>query len=324
MVSSCARYYGVCLAMHCQFRKGFAPALQQATALRPTELLKLCPEDVMFPPDGVGRIVIRLGTNVGTKVKREQFTILDSYKFPDLAWLLRILVLCTAPGQRLFPFSYNAYLKCIRDVESLLGLNLGCTPHSPRAGYASEEASLGTPVPEIMTGGRWGSEASAKIYIDVVVAAQVNCMLALSAHAVPMRSAVANYHTFFSPEAFLADASGDGVQAEDGQAALQNRQRRVQDAAGASKRVSAGRHSVSIEPFGAFQSRHAASRASEATATGAARGSNAGAFLRQCICEPRGKGSGEGSKGGSKGQGKGCSERRFPKGLRWQRDPLVR
>ena len=160
------KYFGIVLVTNGKARMGFGIAFQQATALRPSELRALLQEHILVPSGETGRFIIRLGANVGTKVKREQWAVLDSYKHTDLAWLLLMLLKCTKPGEKLFPFSYASYNKALQQVEESLGLDLGTTPHSPRAGYASEEAASGTPVLEIMRGGRWGSEGSMKTYID--------------------------------------------------------------------------------------------------------------------------------------------------------------
>ena len=54
---------------------GFGLALSQAIAFRPSELRRLEPEHVLVPTACVGAFVIRLGADVGTQVKREQFAL---------------------------------------------------------------------------------------------------------------------------------------------------------------------------------------------------------------------------------------------------------
>ena len=103
LVSRVCRYFGATLAIQGSFRMGFGIALQQALALRPVELRKLKPEHVMVPVQGIGTYIIPLGADVGTKVKREQYALLDSHRYPDLAWLLLQLLRATPADQFLFP-----------------------------------------------------------------------------------------------------------------------------------------------------------------------------------------------------------------------------
>ena len=184
---------------------GFGLALSRAIALRPSELRRLEPEHVLVPTACVGTVVFRLGVDVGTKVKREQFALLDSYRWTDLAWILVQLLWGPRYQGKSFSLSATAVTNSgIKAVEQSLNLNIGATPHGARAGFASEEAAAGTPTAEIMRVGRWGSQQCMQMYVDVVVAAQVVSMVSLSSHAIPVQTAAQHFHTFFSYEAFLA------------------------------------------------------------------------------------------------------------------------
>ena len=88
----------------------------------------------------------------GTKAKREQSVVLPDRRIID--WV-RWAVELSEPGGRLFPYSYDIYRKLLKRVESHLGLTVGWTPHSARAGFASEAIARGTPFNEVREQGRW-------------------------------------------------------------------------------------------------------------------------------------------------------------------------
>ena len=50
----------------------------------------------------------------------------------------------------------------------------GWTPHGPRAGFATELSAMGVPKAEIMDEGRWYSEQSFRIYVDIIGASNIN------------------------------------------------------------------------------------------------------------------------------------------------------
>ena len=59
-------------------------------------------------------------------------------------------------------------------IESaILGRNVGWTPHSPRAGFASESRALGFSFLEVREIGRWVADKSLRTYIDVVSAGSI-------------------------------------------------------------------------------------------------------------------------------------------------------
>ena len=190
-------------------RMGIGLTLQQATGLRPSELLHLKKCHVLRPPQDMGRFVLRLGANVGTKVKREQVAFLDSFKHTDIAFLLCMLLdACTHDDEFLFPYSYNKYNRTIATIEADLGLDLGVTPHSPRAGFASEAVSLGEPVLEVKEAGRWLSDVSFKSHIDVAMAAQVQALMALQGYREGMHFVVSHFTQYFSSHDLFAEVHG--------------------------------------------------------------------------------------------------------------------
>ena len=83
----------------------------------------------------------------------------------------------TAVGERLVPTSYGAYARLIRAAEQALGLSVGWTPHSARAGFASDGIARGRPAPDIQEEGRWRSAESFRTYVDVITAASINASL---------------------------------------------------------------------------------------------------------------------------------------------------
>ena len=52
-------------------------------------------------------------------------------------------------------------------------MDFGWTPHSPRAGFASEAIQDGVPFQEIKEAGRWLVDSSLRAYIDLVQTAQI-------------------------------------------------------------------------------------------------------------------------------------------------------
>ena len=53
-------------------------------------------------------------------------------------------------------------------------MTVGWTPHSARAGFASEAIARGTPFNEVREQGRWRADSSLRTYIDIVSAAQIS------------------------------------------------------------------------------------------------------------------------------------------------------
>ena len=154
-------------------RLGIGVSLQNRTGLRPSELLGIKARHVLFPlpgPEGGEPIaVIRLGASGGgTKAKREQFAILRRSLHPDVFDSLRDLVGCTDSESLLFPYSYRKYGSLLKTVCASLKIGVSFTPHSPRAGFATDGVCRGMPITEIKAAGRWKSETSFLTYIDVV------------------------------------------------------------------------------------------------------------------------------------------------------------
>jgi len=145
--------------------------IQCKLGLRPGEILALTPSDVSVSPEDRSRhiAVFRLGFKKGTKAGREQFALFD-IESDQLLWkVFTIAIMLTDPGDRLFPFSLSTVSSWLKKVQADLHLTeLLITPHSPRVGFCSDAVADGRPAPEIKEAGRWISEASFRLYLDVV------------------------------------------------------------------------------------------------------------------------------------------------------------
>ena len=85
----------------------------------------------------------------------------------------------------------------LREAQEETGLDIGATPHGPRAGYASESVCLGRPFVETREGGRWLSDSSLRIYLDVVAAADIATQCEVQGHAAAMAWAIQNFVSYF-------------------------------------------------------------------------------------------------------------------------------
>ena len=165
------------MAARGNLRMGVRLMLQTRTGLRPGELLQLLPEHVLFPEDQGDwntdtPIIMALGAKVGTKSQRAQVALIRPGE--PLFWgVLRACRDNTPPGHFLFPHTLLAYRREIQSVEKTLGVSMGWGPHSPRAGFATDLKMEGASFEEIREGGRWLSDSSLRIYLDVIGATMV-------------------------------------------------------------------------------------------------------------------------------------------------------
>ena len=156
-------------------RLGAGCILQSRTGLRPMEMLSLVPTDITLPEEqDQAYATIGLGIRTNTKLKRPQSISIQCASDPELVELLRRLKLCTPPSARLFPYSIGWYRHIISKIEGdVLGLDFHWTGHSPRAGWASDLRARGVPFTEIRELGRWLSDASLRVYLDLVSSASI-------------------------------------------------------------------------------------------------------------------------------------------------------
>lgn len=174
----CAYLFGAWHASQGRQRIGAAMLIQHSTGLRPSELLALQPAHVHLPLDRSQSLTVRLGATYSTKVKREQYILVDPSSQSLAFSLLARLCMITPAHERLFPFGYQVYNNAFKLAEAHYELNLGTTAHSGRSGFATHLVLLGHPRKEVQARGRWLSESSFNTYIDVAgashIAAQVS------------------------------------------------------------------------------------------------------------------------------------------------------
>ena len=168
-----AKLLAVLLSSRGLSRLGVGLLVQCLTGLRPSELLQLQKNHVIEEGD---KFIFRLGVKGGTKLKREQCTWLALNRDETVTCIFRRLLHGTDAGQKLWDYSYNEYRLELRSLSRQLGLPFSFTPHSARAGFASEAVSRGEDAESIRIRGRWQSETSFRIYTDVVGASLVKCM----------------------------------------------------------------------------------------------------------------------------------------------------
>ena len=164
----------ICLLLAAQMaanrraRLGVGILFQNVLGLRPSEMLGLCGHDLRDSPEVPGRVIVRLGGRVGTKIGREQFAIFDSSKWSSLWSVMTIVIATTPPNCRLVLYSLPTLASWLKQAQDQLRLQLRITPHSPRSGFVCDELLAGTPAAEIRSRGRWSSESSFKRYVDIV------------------------------------------------------------------------------------------------------------------------------------------------------------
>ena len=183
------------------FRMGVAILLQVKTGMRPGELLRLTPEDFLFPEDQglwdeTTPLVIVLGARSGTKSQRAQVTMLAPGD-TALWYILRAMRNATQPNCYMLPYTMLHYRREIKLVDTGLGLNLGFSPHSARAGYATDMQLQGVPFNQIKEGGRWLSDSSLRVYLDVLGATQAPRLMRLKGLAPQLAAADRWWPSYF-------------------------------------------------------------------------------------------------------------------------------
>ena len=135
--------------------------------LRTCEALKVRACDIIFASSTVKSTTIRLGK---TKNGREQAAVLDVDCLGEK--MLRILVRCSRNRQEpLFHFqNYARVHKYCCKFKLHYQLAIEFTPHSLRAGSATNDKLEGWSLADIQFRGRWESMATARGYVDIVYA----------------------------------------------------------------------------------------------------------------------------------------------------------
>ena len=157
-------------------RRGDAVCLlaQWRLGLRPGEALAVLPEHIWLPSLQQLCAIVKLGTNRGTNVGRQQYVRVYPEDRLSL-WLLGRIKACRAPRQRIGRWTTTTQQTYwMRRASSLLGLGDRWSAHSPRAGWASARHLAGQPLAELQGDGRWASLGSLKVYLDVIGAMQAD------------------------------------------------------------------------------------------------------------------------------------------------------
>ena len=157
---------------------GFARAgglliLQACTGLRPGEVLSLRRDDLIASRKNVnnGNAVLALGMKTGTKSGRPQFVVIHAKEDPTAIALVNAFCASTKHGQPLTSLDYNGFSKIFKSTLAKMHLTgLNYTPHSPRAGWATQLRLQGMPFTEIQERGRWASAQTLRTYLDAVAA----------------------------------------------------------------------------------------------------------------------------------------------------------
>ena len=186
-------------------RMGAGLIIQTGTGLRPSELLSLLPESIHIPLVESEHIVIRLGNFVSAKAKREQFVLVKFADQPLAYNLITVLHANTLPGERIFPYTYWEYRNLIVDIDKQLDLHLGLSAHSGRAAFATEGVVAGLPLQEIQAAGRWLSETSFRIYIDIIGASAVGTHVKAKGYSAAIDWCCSHVHGFLGADRIRED-----------------------------------------------------------------------------------------------------------------------
>ena len=192
-------------------RLGAAILISQQRGLRPSEMLRLRPEDItlpesmMFGANGSG--VMNLGARTGTKAKRPQAVLILPDTHAITLLLLRMLVASTPKGRELTGGKTLAqYQAAVTHVCTKLGLP-PFSPHSCRAGFATDAFLSGRDFVSVREEGRWLSDKSLHVYIDGVTAASYASSLAAQRWANTIKCLEADFAVHFAwwPEIPVVD-----------------------------------------------------------------------------------------------------------------------
>ena len=83
-------------------------------------------------------------------------------------------------------------------MERDLNLEVGWTPRSARAGFATDCRAEGMEFREIMEAGRWQAETSLRVYLDILGAADISIRLQPQGLGEAMRWAASGWVRYYS------------------------------------------------------------------------------------------------------------------------------
>lgn len=96
----------------------------------------------------------------------------------DVVELLRIVWQRTRPGEKLFQFTANAWRARLKEAMAALGMSdTGWTLHSYRHGGATALQRSGASMADVLHRGRWRSQRSATLYVQVSIAQAIASQL---------------------------------------------------------------------------------------------------------------------------------------------------
>ena len=190
-------------------RLGAALLTQVRLGLRPSELLSLQRESIVLPhrwggPEGQQNFVIGLGRRSGTKVKRAQYSLLRPDDEPTASLFGRV-VLATDSGH-LFPFTQPFVARWLKALEDRLHISAGWTPHSARAGFATDRIGEGWSFTQVKEAGRWISDSSLRTYVGVTQASRIDAEWKVSGLEQLQSRALAQIEVYFPKGIFDAAA----------------------------------------------------------------------------------------------------------------------
>jgi hypothetical protein len=95
--------------------------------------------------------------------------VIRRHEDPIAVKMIEALYRSTPPGSKLV--GINGYQACRGLLNKACQIarlsHVGFTPHSPRAGWASEKRLAGVSFEEIRERGRWSTDTALRIYLDV-------------------------------------------------------------------------------------------------------------------------------------------------------------
>ena len=151
---------------------------------------------------GRGCIVCRLGKAfTGTKAKREQFCILWEERDPVIYRCMLALLAVTDKDDLVFPINGDQYNRLMQKAQMFFfgdEPDMHLTPHSWRAAFVVDGILDGRPASELRSEGRWVSESSFKVYLDVVGALAVQTHAATRASLPAQEGALAELGSRFA------------------------------------------------------------------------------------------------------------------------------
>jgi len=169
----CVGIAWVCAVEERKPRRAAALLLQWRFGLRPRELLDVIGDDLYVAPPGGGMSFLRVGGRRGTKARRPQ--VVRAWDHDWFAnFLLRLFRAATEDGSPLCDITvYHHWAALIARLVARLFPDFRWTPHCLRAGWATHRHTSGQSFVELREDGRWASDASLRVYLDVVATANI-------------------------------------------------------------------------------------------------------------------------------------------------------